>query len=151
MIKWFHLGFKGKTSKVVIDYSRNSGIGGVDLSDAYLTSYRSTRKRLKNAIRSTSVIGLISLVWIHIYFIKKRRQHFQNGISSVTYRKFNFKIPCNRREIIRLTTRNCPIDKDDCSSLSLIHCCQCQSKICVSTVLYTTKRVKIINVQLQKL
>jgi hypothetical protein len=39
---------------VIIDY--NSGMGGVDLSDAYMTSYRSTRKRIKNIIRSTSVI-----------------------------------------------------------------------------------------------
>jgi hypothetical protein len=40
--------------KVVIDY--NSGTGDVDLSGAYFTSYRSTRKRLKNAIKSTSVV-----------------------------------------------------------------------------------------------
>jgi hypothetical protein len=34
--------------KVVIDY--NSGMRGVDLSDTYLTSYHSTRKRLKNTL-----------------------------------------------------------------------------------------------------
>jgi hypothetical protein len=35
-------------SKVVTDY--NSRMGDVDLSDGYLTSYRSTRKRLKKIL-----------------------------------------------------------------------------------------------------
>jgi hypothetical protein len=43
--------------KVVTDY--NSGMEGVDLSDA---SYHSTRKRFKKTIKSTPVIGLISVV-----------------------------------------------------------------------------------------
>jgi hypothetical protein len=34
-----------KKPKVVVDY--NLMMGGVDMSDAYLVSYRSTRKRLK--------------------------------------------------------------------------------------------------------
>jgi hypothetical protein len=40
--------------KVVTGY--NSGLGGVDLSDACLTSYHSTRQKLKNTIKSTSII-----------------------------------------------------------------------------------------------
>jgi hypothetical protein len=40
--------------KVVIDY--NSRMGGVDLSDAYLTSYHSTRKRLKKFYQKHFVI-----------------------------------------------------------------------------------------------
>jgi hypothetical protein len=39
---------------VVIDY--NPRMGGVDLSDAYMTSYCSTRKRLKKTIKSTFII-----------------------------------------------------------------------------------------------
>jgi hypothetical protein len=46
--------------KVVIDY--NSRMGGVDLSDAYLTRYHSTRKRLKNVIKSISIILLIPVI-----------------------------------------------------------------------------------------
>jgi hypothetical protein len=40
--------------KAVIDC--NSGMAGVNLSDAYLTSYCNTRKRLKNTVKSTTVI-----------------------------------------------------------------------------------------------
>jgi hypothetical protein len=40
--------------EVVIDY--NSWMGGVDLTGAYMTSYRNSKKRLKSIIKSTSVI-----------------------------------------------------------------------------------------------
>jgi hypothetical protein len=56
-----------------MDY--NSGMGGVNLRHAYWTKYHSTRKRptppKRKTIKSTFVIWLISVVWIHIYFIKK--------------------------------------------------------------------------------
>jgi hypothetical protein len=45
MKNWSKLGFEAKTSrstKVVIDY--NSMMGRLDMSDAYLISYCSTRK-----------------------------------------------------------------------------------------------------------
>jgi hypothetical protein len=58
--------------KVVVGY--DSRMGGANLSDAYLTRYCSTRKGLKNTIKSNS-----------------------DKNSSETYKKFNLKISYNRR------------------------------------------------------
>jgi hypothetical protein len=73
--------------KVVIYY--NSGKEGANLSDAYLTSYCSTRSRLKKYHQKHFIIGFICVVRIHIYL---KKQHLQDRISSETFRKFNFKM-----------------------------------------------------------
>jgi hypothetical protein len=54
---------------------------------------------------------MISVVYIHNYF------------TSEAYRKFNFKISYNRREFMRQTTKNCPTNNDEYTSLSPIYCC----------------------------
>jgi hypothetical protein len=105
--------------KVVIDY--NSGMGDVNLSDAYLTSYHSTNKKKTKKMLSETLLHFFDIRCLNSYLLhkKKRQQHFQGGISIETYRKFNFKMSYNGRE----TTRNRPTDKGECSSLSLRHCC----------------------------
>jgi hypothetical protein len=47
---------------------------------------------------------------------------FQDGISSETYRKFNFKISLSE-ETLGKTTINCPPKRDAFTSLSFLHCC----------------------------
>jgi hypothetical protein len=83
--------------KVVIDC--NSWMGSVDLSDANLTSYCSTRKRLKKYYQK-HCHHLIDICCKNSYLLYKKKgwQHLQDRISSETYRKFNFKISYNRRE-----------------------------------------------------
>jgi hypothetical protein len=103
--------------KIVIDY--NSGMAGVDISDAYLSQHK---ERLKKYYQK-HFHHLIDICRLNSYLLyKKRVKHFQDGISNETYRKFNFKISYNRRETIRQTTRNCTTDKGEYCSLSLLHC-----------------------------
>jgi hypothetical protein len=121
--------------KVVIDY--NSRMGAVDFSDAYLTSYHSTRRRLKKYCQK-HFCHLIDICCLNLYLVYKNWwQHFQDGILSETCRKFNLKISYNRRKTIMQTTRNCPTDKDECSSLSsLLRCCYSVKAKSVSALCY---------------
>jgi hypothetical protein len=57
-----------KKPRVVVDYY--SMIGGVDMSNAYLVSYRSTRKRLK-MYHKKHCCHLIDICCINSYFLYK--------------------------------------------------------------------------------
>jgi hypothetical protein len=106
--------------KPKIDTDYNSRMGSVDLSEAYLTSYHSTRKSLKEYYQK-HFPHLTDICCLNSYL------HFLGGggssISSKTYRTSNFKISYNRRETVRQFARNCPTNKEECFSLSLLHCC----------------------------
>jgi hypothetical protein len=89
-----------ENSKVVIDY--NFGMGGVDLSDACLTSYHSTRKRLKKYCQKHFCCLNSNLLY------KKKR-------TSISRMQFEVKLTedlisnChNRRETIRESTKTAP-------------------------------------------
>jgi hypothetical protein len=56
--------------KEVIDY--NLGMGGVDLSDACLTNYRSTRKRLKKYYQK-HFRHLIDICYWYSYLLYKKK------------------------------------------------------------------------------
>jgi hypothetical protein len=121
--------------EVFIDY--NSGMGGVDISDAYSTSYRSTRKRLKKYYKKY-LHHLIDVCYLNSCLLyKKRWKHFQDGIPSEIYRKFNFEIT---GETIRQTMRNCPANKNECCSLSLLHCCHSIKTKSMSVLCYILQK-----------
>jgi hypothetical protein len=70
--------------KLIIDY--NSGMGGVNLSDAYMTSYLSSRKRLEKYYQRLFhyLIDLCCLNSYVLYQKKKGWQHFKDEISRKT-------------------------------------------------------------------
>jgi hypothetical protein len=69
-------------------------MGGVHVSDAYLVSYHSTRKRLKKYYWK-HFHNLISVASIHICSIKDRRQIYKVGVPTQAYREFCFEVPLN--------------------------------------------------------
>jgi hypothetical protein len=99
--------------KVVIDY--NSGKEGADLSDAYLTSYCSTRKRLKKYYQKHFHH------WIHVcclnWFLLKK-----NSISRI---EFQVKLTENliSKHITKDRLFGRPPKTAPPTSLSLLYCC----------------------------
>jgi hypothetical protein len=96
--------------RVVIDYNSRTGV--VDLSDARLTSYCSTGRRLKQYCQK-HFYNLIYICCLNSCLFKKEKgqQHLQDGILSETYRKFDFKISYNGGRQLKtapLTWMNAP-------------------------------------------
>jgi hypothetical protein len=86
--------------KAVVDH--NPGMGGVDHNDAYSTSYRSIREILSlSCYYQKHFCHLIDIYCLNSYLLKKKRLHFQDRISSETYRKCNFKVTPDRTQTIR--------------------------------------------------
>jgi hypothetical protein len=118
-----------------------------------LPAHRTTQTRNKHAQTSMSLLGFeptipvfewaktvhaldnaATVIGFNSYLLTERgRQHFQDGISGGTYRRFDSKI-YNRSETMRKTTRNCSIDKDECTSLARLHCCHSIKAKCVSAL-----------------
>jgi hypothetical protein len=72
MKNWSKLGFEAKMSRSSV-MDKNSMMGGVDMSDAYLLSYRSTRKRLKKYYQK-HFCHLIYIYCLNSYFLHEKQQ-----------------------------------------------------------------------------
>jgi hypothetical protein len=64
------------------------------------------KEKLKNYQKHFHYLFDICCLNLYLLCKQKRWQHFQDGILSETYRKFNFKISCNGKETVRHTTMN---------------------------------------------
>jgi hypothetical protein len=72
---------------------------------------------------AATVIGFNSYL-----LYRKKTAEFLGWNFKWTCIRFDFKISYNRSETIRQTTGNCIIDKDECTSLSRLHCHNVKAK-----------------------